>query len=198
VRSLFETSAQYNLDKINQTFEALDADARARLRAEGVPDDRMILRRSIDIRNYGQISGGVVLPVPPDKLDDATVETLFAGFTDHQQKEFGYSFPRSMTNLEMVNARVSAEADRAITIDPIYPAPPKAAPKPTGYREVYFEEGGWQNTVIYDRTSLPMGFSVQGPAVIEQSDTTTLVLPRSIATVDERLNLICKVVDDAA
>jgi N-methylhydantoinase A len=197
VRSLFETSAQYNLDKINQTFEALDADARARLRAEGVPDDRMILRRSIDIRNYGQISGGVVLPVPPDKLDDATVETLFAGFTDHQQKEFGYSFPRSMTNLEMVNARVSAEADRAITIDPIYPAPPKAAPKPTGYREVYFEEGGWQNTVIYDRTSLPMGFSVPGPAVIEQSDTTTLVLPRSIATVDERLNLICKVVDDA-
>jgi N-methylhydantoinase A len=198
VRSLFETSAQYNLDKINQTFEALDADARARLRAEGVPDDRMILWRSIDIRNYGQISGGVVLPVPPGKLDDATVETLFAGFTDHQQKEFGYSFPRSMTNLEMVNARVSAEADRAITIDPIYPAPPKAAPKPTGYREVYFEEGGWQNTVIYDRTSLPVGFSVRGPAVIEQSDTTTLVLPRSTATVDERLNLICKVVDDAA
>jgi N-methylhydantoinase A len=198
VRSLFETSAQYNLDKINQTFEALDADARDRLRAEGVPDDRMILRRSIDIRNYGQISGGVVLPVPPGKLDDATVETLFAGFTDHQQKEFGYSFPRSMTNLEMVNARVSAEADRAITIDPIYPAPPKAAPKPTGYREVYFEQGGWQNTVIYDRASLPIGFSVHGPAVIEQSDTTTLVLPRSTATVDERLNLICKVVDDAA
>ena len=198
VRSLFETSAQYNLDKINQTFEALDADARARLRAEGVPDDRMILRRSIDIRNYGQISGGVVLPVPPGKLDDATVETLFAGFIDHQQKEFGYSFPRSMTNLEMVNARVSAEADRAITIDPIYPAPPKAAPKPTGHREVYFEEGGWQNTAIYDRTSLPIGFSVHGPAVIEQNDTTTLVLPRSTATVDERLNLICKVVDDAA
>ncbi len=198
VRSLFETSAQYNLDKINQTFEALDADARARLRAEGVPDDRMILRRSIDIRNYGQISGGVVLPVPPGKLDNAIVETLFAGFINHQQKEFGYSFPRSMTNLEMVNARVSAEADRAITIDPIYPAPPKAAPKPTGYREVYFEEGGWQNTVIYDRTSLPIGFSVHGPAVIEQNDATTLVLPRSTATVDERLNLICKVVDDAA
>jgi N-methylhydantoinase A len=198
VRSLFETSAQYNLDKINQTFEALDADAHARLRAEGVPDDRMILRRSIDIRNYGQISGGVVLPVPPGKLDDATIETLFAGFSEHQQKEFGYSFPSSMTNLEMVNARVSAEADRAITIDPIYPAPPEAAPKPTGYREVYFEEGGWQNTVIYGRTSLPIGFSVHGPAVIEQSDTTTLVLPRSTATVDERLNLICMVVDDAA
>jgi N-methylhydantoinase A/oxoprolinase/acetone carboxylase beta subunit len=39
---------------------------------------------------------------------------------------------------------------------------------------------------------------VQGPAVIEQNDTTTLVVPGSSATVDERLNLICKVVDDAA
>ncbi len=52
----------------------------ARLRAEGVDDARMILRRSIDIRNYGQISGGVVLPVPPGMLDDAAVESLFAGF----------------------------------------------------------------------------------------------------------------------
>ena len=198
VRSLFETSANYNLDKINQTFEALDADARARLRDEGVAEDRMILRRSIDIRNYGQISGGVVLPVGSGKLDDTAVEALFAGFSEHQQKEFGYSFPRSMTNLEMVNARVSAEADRAMTIDPVYPAPPKATPTPTGRRQVYFEEGGWQDTAIYDRTSLPVDFSVQGPAVIEQTDTTTLVLPRSTATVDERLNLICKVMDDAA
>jgi N-methylhydantoinase A len=198
VRSLFETSAQYNLDKINATCAALDAEARERLRAEGVPDERMILRRSIDIRNYGQISGGVVLPVTEGKLDDAAVEALFAGFSEHQQKEFGYSFPRSMTNLEMVNARVSAEADRAITIDPIYSAPPEGKPKPTGHRDVYFEEGGWLKTAIYDRTSLPVGFRIPGPAVIEQNDTTTLVLPRSTATVDEHLNLICKVVDDAA
>lgn len=198
VRSLFETSAQYDLDRINATFEALDADARARLRAEGVDEDRMILRRSIDIRNYGQISGGVLLPVPAGKLDDAAVEALFAGFSAYQQKEFGYAFPRSMTNLEMVNARVSAEADRAIVIDPIYPSPSDTAPAPTGYRDVYFEDGGWLKTAIYDRTTLPVGFTARGPAVIEQTDTTTLVLPNSSATVDERLNLICKVVDDAA
>jgi N-methylhydantoinase A len=195
---LFETSAKYNLEKINATFAVLDAEAKQRLQAEGVPDERMSLRRSIDIRNYGQISGGVVLPVPAGKLDDATVEALFAGFSEHQQKEFGYSFPRSLTNLEMVNARVSAEADRAITIDPIYPSPPDAKPTPTGTREVYFEEGGWLKTAIYDRTSLPVGFSISGPAVIQQNDTTTLLLPRSSATVDEHLNLICKVVDDAA
>ncbi|MGV3633776.1 MAG: hydantoinase/oxoprolinase family protein [Pseudorhodoplanes sp.] len=198
VRSLFETSAKYNLDKINHTFEALDSDARERLRAEGVPEDKMVLRRSIDIRNYGQISGGVVLPVPAGRLDDSTVEALFAGFSEHQQKEFGYSFPRSMTNLEMVNARVSAEADRGVVVDPVYPAAPKAAPVPIGHRDVYFEDGGWLKSAVYDRTSLPIGFTAHGPVVIEQSDTTTLILPGASATVDEHLNLICKVVDDAA
>ena len=158
----------------------------------------MLLRRSIDIRNYGQISGGVLLPVPPGTLDDATVEALFASFSEHQQKEFGYAFPRSLTNLEMVNARVSAEADRAIVIDPIYPSPSATGPAPTGYRDVYFENGGWQKTAIFQRSSLPVGFLVRGPAVIQQSDTTTLIVPGSSATVDERLNLICKVVDDAA
>lgn len=198
VRSLFETSATYDLGKINATFEALDAEARARLRAEGVPEERMVLRRSIDIRNYGQISGGVVLPIPAGELDEAAVEALFAGFSEHQQKEFGYSFPRSMVSLELVNARVSAEADSAVAIDTLYPHPTEAATEPTGHRQVYFEEGGWQDTAIYDRTSLPVGFTVRGPAVIEQKDTTTLVIPRSTATVDERLNLICKVVDDEA
>jgi N-methylhydantoinase A len=198
VRSLFETSANYNLDRINETFAALDADARARLHAEGVESDRMILRRSIDIRNYGQISGGVVLPVPADTLNDSMIGELFAGFSGHQQKEFGYAFPRSMMNLEIVSARVSAEADSAIVIDPIYPSPLTETPVPTAYRDVYFENGGWQKSAIFDRTKLPVGFAIRGPAVIEQNDTTTLILPRSTATVDERLNLICRVVDDAA
>jgi N-methylhydantoinase A len=197
VRSLFETSSRYNLKRINATFEALDADARARLRSEGVDDARMILRRSIDIRNYGQISGGVVLPVPPGALDDAAVESLFASFSEYQQKEFGYAFPRNLADLEMVNARVSAEADRAIVIDPIYPVASETRSEPIGDRDVYFEDGGWLKTGVYQRTSLPIGFTVRGPAVIEQNDTTTLLVPNSSATVDERLNLICKV-DDAA
>lgn len=198
VRSLFETSSRYDLKRINAAFAALDAGARARLRAEGVDDARMILRRTIDIRSYGQISGGVVLPVPPGELDDAGVEGLFASFSEYQQKEFGYAFPRNLADLEMVNARVSAEADRAITIDPVYPAASETSAEPAGHREVYFEDGGWRKTAIYQRTALPVGFTVRGPAVIEQNDTTTLVVPGASATVDERLNLICKVVDDAA
>lgn len=198
VRSLFETSSRYDLNRINAIFAELDAEAQNRLRAEGIDDARMILRRSIDIRNYGQISGGVVLPVPPGTLDSPTVEALFAAFSEYQQKAFGYAFPRNLSDLEMVNARVSAEADRAIVIDPVYPKGSETSSEPTGYRDVYFENDGWLKTAIFQRTRLPTGFVVHGPAVIEQNDTTTLIAPGSSATVDERLNLICKVVDDAA
>lgn len=42
---------------------------------------------------------------------------------------------------------------------------------------------------IYSRTSLEAGMQVTGPAVIEQSDATTLVPPNHVALVDEWLNL---------
>ena len=193
VRSIFETSARYNLDRINTIFTTLETEARERLAAEGVETDRMVLRRSIDIRNYGQISGGVLLTVPSGPIDAAVVEGLFEGFHNYQTKEFGYTFPKGIADLEMVNARVSGEGDRAVNIDPVYVNAPDGTPAPAENREVFYEDHGWLDTPIFSRTSLPVGFTIQGPAIVEQSDTTTLLVPGSHATVDERLNLICKV-----
>ncbi len=64
---------------------------------------------------------------------------------------------------------MSAEADRAITIDPVYPASSETRSEPGGHRDVYFEDGGWLKTAVYQRTSLPIGLTVHGPAVIEQN-----------------------------
>ncbi len=193
VRSLFETSADYDLERINGVFAALEEEAHGRLSAEGVGEDHMILRRAIDIRNYGQISGGVLLPVPPGTIDRSTVDALFKSFHEYQMKEFGYAIPRAMAELELVNARVSAEGDRAIEIDPVYPLPEGAAPEPRGERNVFYEGHEWLPTPVFDRTTLPIGFEVQGPAIIEQNDTTTLLVPGSRARVEKGLNLICTV-----
>ena len=56
-------------------------------------------------------------------------------------------------------------------------------------RDVY-HAGGWQPYTIYQRDALPVGARLEGPAIIEQSDTTIPLLPGWIATVDPFGNLV--------
>ena len=48
---------------------------------------------------------------------------------------------------------------------------------------------GWADTAVYDRDRLRSGHTFDGPAVIEQLDSTTLVPPGSRAEVDEWRNI---------
>ena len=60
-----------------------------------------------------------------------------------------------------------------------------------GHRDVWFSEsGGFVTCPLYDRDRLRPGNRLAGPAVIEQMDTTTVVLPRMTALVDAYLNIL--------
>jgi N-methylhydantoinase A len=61
----------------------------------------------------------------------------------------------------------------------------------TGEREVWID-GGWRATRIYDRLALPVGARIEGPAILEQSDTTIFVDPGLGAEVDTYGNLVVK------
>jgi N-methylhydantoinase A len=59
---------------------------------------------------------------------------------------------------------------------------------------VYFDDNGdFTDTPIYNRSELPAGSSIDGPAIVEQMDTTVLIPPNARARVDERLNLVIDV-----
>ena len=60
-------------------------------------------------------------------------------------------------------------------------------------RAVYFDEaGGFVPTPIYRRERLLDGHRIAGPAVVEQMDATTVILPGQVAVVDERANLLIR------
>jgi N-methylhydantoinase A len=60
-----------------------------------------------------------------------------------------------------------------------------------GTRQVWFD-GAWHETAVYDRLALPVGARVAGPAVLEQSDATTVVEPDLVADVDRFGNLVMR------
>ena len=66
------------------------------------------------------------------------------------------------------------------TVDPVH-----------GRRPVYWqEEGKHVDTPVWRRSSLPVGFRTEGPAIVEQMDSTTLIPPGVSMQVDRYLNLI--------
>ncbi len=70
-------------------------------------------------------------------------------------------------------------------------AGPDASRAVTGRRGVWLPEaGGWVHCRIYDRSLLKAGNVLSGPAIVEQMDATTLVLPGMRAYVEPYLNLM--------
>ncbi|MCY1533984.1 hypothetical protein D9M68_693380 [compost metagenome] len=57
-------------------------------------------------------------------------------------------------------------------------------------RNVYFEGSGWVDTPILRRALLPVDTPVNGPAVVEEMSSTTVVLPGQQARADEYGNLV--------
>jgi N-methylhydantoinase A len=193
VQSIFETSDRFDVDRINKAFARLESNASERLKAEGVAVSEMVLRRAIDMRYYGQVSGGLSLPVKTGNISKQDVVDLFAAFHERHTEEFQYTLPAELVDLEIVNARVTAEANRKERINPFYRSIANRKPVPTSKRSVYFDKYGWLDTPIFQRDQLPVDFEISGPAIVEQTDTTSLLPPKTRATVDASLNLICAV-----
>ena len=60
-----------------------------------------------------------------------------------------------------------------------------------GYRQAYFaEKGGYVQTPVYDRYQLGAGLSFEGPAIVEERDSTAVIGPDATVTVDRFANLI--------
>ena len=129
------------------------------------------------------------VPTSPEAL-----AALVAQYRERYEAEFGYQLPEDVATVELVNARAAAIG---LTDDVELPrsesgGDAEAARK--GSREVYFDEAGdFTTTPIFDRALLEGGAAIDGPAVIEQIDTTVLVPPGASARVDAYRNIVIDV-----
>ena len=62
------------------------------------------------------------------------------------------------------------------------------------YRRVYFAKS-WFDTPVYNRKKIPLGTKIQGPAILEQLDTTTVIEPDEKLFVDDVGNLVVTITD---
>jgi N-methylhydantoinase A len=171
-----------DLRELEGEFAKLEAEARERLEAEEVPPERMSVQRLIDMRYLGQWRS---LTIPVDAPTD--VEAAVRRFHDEHFREYNYR--REGTPVEIyrvsvraVGATAHAELARHETSNGV--------PSPRTLRAVRFHErDGLVETPVYARSDLGAGTALEGPAVIEQLDSTTVIPPGWHAEVDEWLNI---------
>ena len=184
--------APFEPTRLNAIYQRLEDEARAALRREGVPDESMVMLRSIDMRYRGQIHE-VRVPVPSKKvsLDDLTA--VQAAFEDIYNRKYGKGAAYRQAGIEARTYQV-----RGIGIIPkpawVRTVPSdgatSAAIKET--RLVYFS-GGHHPTPIFAREKLHAGHRLTGPAIVEAVDTTVLVHPGQTLSIDEYGNMVMSV-----
>ncbi|MGH7050100.1 MAG: hydantoinase/oxoprolinase family protein [Acetobacteraceae bacterium] len=176
------------LPAMAEAFARLEQRAREWLDSEGVTEEARLLARSVDMRYAGQ---NYELPVPlePGLAQSAWIERLAQGFRRAHERSYG--FAAAEEPVQMVTFRLQAGGKVPKATLRSYPeGGADAAAARLGEREIWFAEAGdFLRCPIYDRERLRPGNRITGPAVIEQMDATTLLLPGMDARVDSILNL---------
>ena len=175
-RSRLET---WDAKVVEERFSALEAQCLRPLLDEGHAVERIVLLRSLDLRYVGQnyeLEIGFV-PGGPGALR--------AAFEKRHRQLYGYA---TGENVECVNLRVTA---RAAEEPPPMPAPPSGtSAAATGSHRAYFPETGAVEMLRYERASLPPGHLVEGPAMVEDDWSTTIVYPGMRCVADRLGNLV--------
>jgi N-methylhydantoinase A len=190
VVTLEPASHQFLVDELAK----LEARAREWLRREGSPANRSGIEARLEMRFSGQ---NFELPVRLDSgangeaIDVPSVDTLKARFFEQHQLVYGYFNPDDP--VEVVNHRLTA----FIRLNGGESRPPmrqhSGAPRTAAVRPVLFAPDVPHTSPIYQRTDLLPGHEIEGPAVIEQFDSTTLVFPGDKLRVDPAFNLLIEV-----
>jgi N-methylhydantoinase A/oxoprolinase/acetone carboxylase beta subunit len=186
-----DAKASANLEK---QFAALEKEAMRQFAVDKIDKKRIRLERIVDARYEGQ---GYELRVdaPRTGVDDKWIKAVKNEFHAAHEKEFSRRFED--VDVQIANIRVRAIGEmpglKPVLVKKGTATPPKGALKLTA--DAWFEKNGKPakfKTKFYERTELLAGNKMQGPAIITQFDSTSVVPPGYSAEVDKHGNLIIK------
>ena len=178
-----------DLGAVAEIYAGLEQEAVETLARDGIERSRMRLVREADVRYAGQ-SMEVRVAAPGGAIDAKFLSLLIDAFNAAHRRTFGYDYAGAQ-KIELVNFCVSGFG---LIERPAIPKLAKrdgATPARKALRPVYFD-GAFRDTPVYDRAALLPGFRIEGPTVIEEFGSTTVVFPGQYLEVDPHGVLIVR------
>jgi N-methylhydantoinase A len=177
------------LGEIDAAFAVLNQQAEAWFAHEEITADARRLLRTVDMRYAGQ-NYELAIPLPDGPITSETLDVLAQGFADAHQRMYGFLADKEPVQLVTFRLEATGLVSKAtLQVHPDAGADASHAIRES--RDVWFTESGdFVACPVYAREELKSGNRFFGPAIVEQMDATTVVLPGMTARVDPYLNLI--------
>ena len=176
-------------DELEDIFAGLAADGEAELLAEGATKATMSFKRFLDMRYYGQ-EHTVRVPMANEHFREQDKDYVKTAFDDLHAARHGVSYPEGPA--EIVNLGVTSigavTRPRLQNVESGERTPPQDATR--GSRSVFFEEEGSVECPIYARERLLAGNIVNGPAIVQEYASTTVLYQDDVMTVNEQGHLM--------
>ncbi len=185
-RTLIERFSETNAKALVRIFKQLATKAARTLDAEGVPKEDQSTTFEADIRYHGQ---GLSLTVAFElgEFEREGLDLLGTQFDEMHRQLFTFALEEDK---EIVNVRAVAEGKpthvSAQSVGRGGNSPSRAKVADISV----FIDGKDRKAVLYDRSKLEAGNIVKGPAIVQEMDSTTLILPDHAGTVDDFGNIL--------
>lgn len=178
VNTFLRSSEECDWDEVANAFNRLVRDGHARLEREGIIRGRRRFELAADLRYVGQ-THELTVGLGEDYTEE-THDHLSDRLRVAHQAEYGHA-PEGPQPVEIVSLRVAAFGGMPRPTFTLAPAAKEV--QPVGTRQLHIG-GHWHQAPVYQREDIGIGAELAGPAIVEQMDTTTVLLPGWTATVD--------------
>lgn len=194
IRNEFSQTLIQTLDKIDhsrmkEALHSLAGQAREWLTGEGIPIDRQRVDYEVDVRYYRQ---GYEFPISVDPAGFETnggMEKLVIDFKQVHERSYGFNID---SLIEIVNIRaIGIGSVRKVELPRFDADGTESSHAQVEQHRIHYQ-GRFSEAPIYARLQLRPGNIVRGPAVVTQTDTTTVILPDHYGQVDSYLNILIR------
>ena len=175
---------------INETFSEIEEEALQEMERIGFDRKEIVLRRELGMK-FGRQVNMETIPVPGKTYTDQDLEEIYKSFLEYYQSLYGEGAAFIEAGLEIMTFIVRAIRPSVLSaMGKGDLAGQSSAPALKGKREVFLAEAGRFVPVdVYEFDRLRPGNVIAGPAVIEATTTTMLMLSGQVATIDEYKNV---------
>ncbi|MDF2703513.1 MAG: hypothetical protein K0S10_2459 [Rubrobacteraceae bacterium] len=190
-RSLYGRLDELDWSGVNGALEEMEVEGREVLRASGVADSDIRVRRLCEMRYTGQ-GHEVTVELPGGSLGPGDADQLATLYRKEYRRLYNREGPD--VALEALTWRLEVAAPPPeIRLEAEEEEEEAASGVQKGAREIYLpEEKGFREVPVYDRYRLGPGAAFTGPAVIEEKESTVILGPEGRAKIDATRNLIVR------
>ncbi len=183
VRTWFTRLDDASFDEIEAVYKELEDEGRANIAQTSVKPDQIAIKRAVDMRYVGQ-EHAVTVDLPMEVFEKRDRKAIKEHFDAQHEQRYGTNAPAERAEIVSLRTAVTGVM-RKPPQEKIKAGGPEPAKEAfTGNRPVYYEGAGFIDTPTYARAVLIAGNKINGPALIEEHASTTVLAPGDQLTVN--------------